>query len=60
MMSLHLALPCEGYLKEVFHVFEYLKNHMNSELVFDPTVTEIDIDSFHHEDVCTPSTKLKE
>ena len=38
MMSSHLALTREGHLKEVFYVFAYLKNHMNSELVFAPTV----------------------
>ena len=30
MMSSHLGLPHEGHFKEVFHVFAYLKNHMNS------------------------------
>ena len=34
MMSSHLALPREGNFKEVFHVFDYFKKHMNSELVF--------------------------
>ena len=35
MMYSHLALPREGHLKEVFHVFAYLENHMKSELAFD-------------------------
>ena len=46
MMSLNLELPCEGHLKEVFHVFAHLKKHMNSEFVFDPKVPEIDMKSF--------------
>ena len=43
IMSSYLTLPRKGHLKEVFHVFDYLKNHMNSELVLDPTVPEIDM-----------------
>ena len=50
MMSFHLALPHEGNLKEVFHVFSYLKNHMNSELVFNPTVPDIDMYYFQKQD----------
>ena len=46
MMSLHLVLTREGYLKEVFHVLAYLKKHINSALVFDPTVPDIDMESF--------------
>ena len=36
MMSSHLALPREGHLAQVFHIFVYLKKHHNSALVFDP------------------------
>ena len=46
MISSHLELPCKGNLKEVLHVFVYFKNKMNSELVFDPTIPEIGMDSF--------------
>ena len=65
MVSLNLALPHEGYLKEVFHVFPYLKKHMNSELVFDPKLTEIDLDSIQKQDwtysvYSTPGVDLKE
>ncbi len=35
MMSSHMALPREGHLKELFHIFEYLKAHANAEMVFD-------------------------
>ena len=65
MISLHLELPCKGYLKEFFYVFAYLKKHMNSELVFDPTGPEIDKDSFQKQDwkysvYSTTGVKLKE
>ena len=36
MMSSHLALPREGHLSEVYHIFTYLKKHHNAEMVFDP------------------------
>jgi hypothetical protein len=31
MMSSHLVLPHVGHLKEVFHMFAYLKAHHNTE-----------------------------
>ena len=37
MMSSHLALPIEGHMKEVYHIFAYLKKHHNAEIVFDPS-----------------------
>ena len=37
MMSSHLALPREGHLRELYHIFAYLKSHANTEMVFDPT-----------------------
>ena len=30
MLSSHLALPCEGHLHELFHIFAYLKKKSNS------------------------------
>ena len=36
-MSSHLALPRQRDLKEVFHIFAYLKEHHNGEMVFDST-----------------------
>ena len=50
MMSSHLALPREGHLQEVFHIFAYLKKHMNTEMVFDPSEPEIDPNSFVRQD----------
>ena len=37
MMSSHLALPRVGHLKEIYHIFAYLKAHSNTEMVFDLT-----------------------
>jgi hypothetical protein len=45
MMSLHLALPREGHLKEIYHIFAYLKAHSNTEMVFDLTPPEIDMNT---------------
>ncbi len=36
MMSSHLALPREGHLMDLYHIFAYLKAHSNTEMVFDP------------------------
>ena len=46
MLSSHLAMPREGHMQELLHVFAYLKKHMNTEMVFDPSETEIDMNSF--------------
>lgn len=37
VMSSHLALPREGHLNQVLHIFGYLKSHHNAEMVFDPS-----------------------
>ena len=50
MLSSYLALPCEGHLEEVLHAFGYLKKHINSEIVFDPTTPEVDMDIFQNQD----------
>jgi hypothetical protein len=49
-MSLHLALPREGHLKEIYHIFGYLKAHLNTEMVFDPTPPVIDMNLFERQD----------
>ena len=45
-LASHLALPREGHLEAVFHVYAYLKGKHNSRLVFDPTYPEIDYSVF--------------
>ena len=44
MMASMMALPRERHLHELFHMFAYLKNHHNAELVLDPTVRDFDVD----------------
>ena len=37
MMSSHLALPREGHLEQVLHIFAYLKKYHSTEIVYDPS-----------------------
>jgi hypothetical protein len=46
MLSSHLAQPRIGHLEQVFHIFSYLKHHLNSHLVFDPNYVTWDEASF--------------
>ena len=45
-LSLHLAMPREGHLKAVFHMFAYLEKKHNAQIVFDPTYSELDMSVF--------------
>ena len=61
MMSSMLALPRKGHLDQLFHIFAYLKQRYNAEMVFDPTVPDFDENSFPKEDwTYTPYTREKE
>jgi hypothetical protein len=42
MMSTHLALPREGHLQQVYHMFGYLKAKPKKTLAFDPSHPDID------------------
>ena len=44
MLSSHLSLTRIGYLEEVFYIVAYFKKHTYSEMVFDPTLLDINID----------------
>ena len=46
MMASQLAMPREGHLECVFHMFAYLKIKHNSRMVFDPTYPDIDMNAF--------------
>ena len=46
MMTSHLALPIEGHLAQVFHIFAYPKKHHNSTLVCNPAYPDVTIDTF--------------
>jgi hypothetical protein len=50
IMSLHLALPKAGHLKEIFHIFAYLKAHSNTEMVFYLMPVELDMNLFEQQD----------
>ena len=42
MLSHHLALPREGHLEQVFHIFGYLKQHPKRKIAFDPEHPVVD------------------
>ncbi len=46
MLLSYLAYPREGHLEAVIHVMGYLRLKHNSQLIFDPTYLDIDLDSF--------------
>lgn len=53
LMSSHLALPREGHLAQLFHIFSYLKKYHNTELVFDPSDPIVDTNQFELRDWTT-------
>ena len=53
MMSSHLALPRQGHLEQMFHMFAHLKKYHNSEMVFDPSIFEPDMSTFERKDWTT-------
>ena len=50
MMSSHLALPREGHLDQVLHIFAYLKKHHNTEIVYDPSDPVVNENDFQRRD----------
>ena len=46
MMSSHMAMPREGHLEAVLHIFGFLKVKYNSRMCFDPTVPNCDERAF--------------
>jgi len=50
MLSAHNALPREGHLEAMYHIFSYLKGHENSRVVFDPAYPDVDERWFHNFD----------
>ena len=49
MMASCMAMPCRGHLDQLFHMFAFLKNKHNSEMVFDPSEPDIDETQFSGE-----------
>jgi hypothetical protein len=41
MLSSFLAMPLEGHLSAILHIFAYLKSHNRSRLVFDDSYADI-------------------
>ena len=50
IVSSHLALPREGHLQQLFHIFAYLKQNHNSEMIFDPIDPVINESLFDRKD----------
>ena len=46
ILSSHLALPREGHLEALFHLFAYIEKKHNARIVFDPSYPEIDMTAF--------------
>jgi hypothetical protein len=46
LLSSHLALPLEGHLQQVYHIFGYLKAKPKKTLAFDPIHPDIDENRF--------------
>ena len=50
MMSSHMAMPRQGHLDQVLHIFGHLKKYHNNEMVFDPSNPVIDETNFEKRD----------
>ena len=49
-MSSYMAMPREGHMQQVLHIFAYLKINHNARVVFDPSYPEIDEEQFEKRD----------
>eukprot|EP00957_Ditylum_brightwellii_P196806 14993760-Ditylum_brightwellii.AAC.1 len=49
-MSLHLTMPREGHLGQIFHIFTYLKEFHNTEIIYDPSDPCIETENFKQKD----------
>jgi hypothetical protein len=50
VLASHMAMPREGHLDAVFHVYAYLKRKHNARIVFDPSYPNIDKKAFKIQD----------
>jgi hypothetical protein len=46
LLASHSALPREGHLDAMYHLYVHIKKKHNSRMVFDPTYPKIDVSSF--------------
>lgn len=62
LMSSHMALPREGHLKQLFHIFSYLDSHDNATMIFDPSYKTVEPGMFLQQDWsnCAYGSDLKE
>ena len=61
LMASMMALPRIGHLQQLFHIFAYLKQRHNAEMVFDPSTPDIDMNMFPKQDWSyTPYGNAKE
>lgn len=60
VLSQYLAAPRIGHLEQVLHIFAYLKGHLRSSIVFDPTQPEFHDDQFENADWSEFYTDAKE
>ena len=49
-LSSYIAMPREGHMQQVLHIFAYLKINHNARMVFDPSYPEIDDETFEEKD----------
>jgi hypothetical protein len=49
-MASMMAMPCEGHLQQLYHMFAFLKAKHNGTMVFDPSVPDIDESKFIRDD----------
>ena len=60
-MASMMAMPREGHLEQLFHMFAFLNVKHNSAMVFDPSVPDIDDSQFVREDwTASPYGECKE
>ena len=59
MLSSHLALPRQGHLEQLYHIFSYLKRNHNSEMIFDPSNPVVDESLFARRDWTATEFGLK-
>ena len=50
MMASCVAMPRQGNLEQVYHMFGYLKKYHNTELVFDPSAPNVNLNDFERKD----------
>lgn len=48
LLSLRLSLPREGHLQQLYHIFSYLEKNHNTELIFDPSIPDIDLNQLKY------------